>query len=225
MTSTVAAPDRPDTHEMVVVHNVFRRFFGDLPGLIRAAMPGDAARAVLLADVALEISTALEHHHTTEDELLWPTLLQRVEADRAFVLRAEEQHERIHELLGHAQANATAYRSDASAEARDTLAQTLTELRDAATEHMADEERYILPLCEQHMSVAEWDLLGERGRASMPKDRLLIQLGWILDGLPALDKRAFLAAMPLIARIAWRVVGKRAWQKERDALYEGWARQ
>ena len=36
MTATRSAPAaaRPDTREMIVVHNVFRRLFGDLPGLI-----------------------------------------------------------------------------------------------------------------------------------------------------------------------------------------------
>ena len=75
---------------------------------------------------------------------------------------------------------------------------------------MADEERYILPLVEQHLSVAEWEQLGERGRAGIPKDRLLVQLGWILDGPRPADRREFLAGMPLPARIAWRLIGSAA---------------
>jgi hypothetical protein len=49
MTTTVAAPARPNTREMIVVHNVFRRIFGDLPGLVRAVAPGDTARGGVLA--------------------------------------------------------------------------------------------------------------------------------------------------------------------------------
>ena len=65
------------------------------------------------------------------------------------------------------------------------LAATLTELDAVLREHMADEERYVLPLVEEHLTVAEWAALGERGRAGIPKDRLLIQLGWMLDGTSA----------------------------------------
>jgi hemerythrin-like domain-containing protein len=219
MTVTVSASARPNTSEMIVIHNVFRRIFGDLPGLIRAAAPGDRARAGVLADAWTEVATGLHHHHTNEDEILWPTLLERVEVERSFVLRAEEQHERVHELLELGNAQVGPFRADATAASRDEFAETVQELFGALSEHMADEERYILPLVEEHMSVAEWEQLGERGRASIPKDRLLVQLGWILDGLPAADRREFLTSMPLPARIAWRLIGKRTWRKERDAIY------
>ena len=219
MTATVAAPERPNTREMIVIHNVFRRIFGDLPGLIRGLTPGDRARAAVLADAWTEVATGLHHHHTNEDEILWPTLLERVEIERSFVLRAEEQHERVHELLEHGNGQVGPFRADPTAERRDEFAETVQELFGALCENMADEERYILPLVEEHLSVAEWEQLGERGRASIPKDRLLVQLGWILDGLPAADRREFLTSMPLPARVAWRLIGKRSWRKERDAIY------
>ncbi len=221
MTSTVAttARPRPDTREMVVVHNVFRRIFGDLPALVAAVSPGDHARAEVLADSYTEVATALHHHHTNEDELLWPTLLSRVDADRGFVLRAEEQHERVDALLTRGNTQVEAFRTDASAAQRDALAATIGELNDAIREHMADEERYLLPLVEEHLTVAEWAELGERGRASIPKDRLLIQLGWILDGLSPAERKEFLHTMPVPARVAWRLLGRRMFAKEMRRIY------
>lgn len=219
MTSTVAAPERPDTHEMIVIHNLFRRIFGDLPGLVRRVAPGDTARAEVLADAYVEVATGLHHHHTNEDELLWPTLLERVEVERAFVLRAEEQHERVHELLERGNGLVATFRTDPTAEHRDEFAAVIEDLNTALREHMADEERYILPLVEQHLTVAEWEQLGECGRASMPKDRLLIQLGWILDGMPAAQRRAFLRGMPLPARVLWRLVGRRQFAAEKAKVY------
>ena len=222
MTSTpvaTAAPPRPDTREMIVVHNVFRRLIGDLPGLISGVTPGDRARAAILADTYTEVANALHHHHTNEDELLWPTLMARVDADRGFVLRAEEQHERVDELITRGNTQVEAFRADPSAAHRDALVATIRELDAAICEHMADEERYILPLVEEHMSVAEWEELGERGRASIPKDRLLIQLGWILEGLSPAEGKEFLHNMPFPARIAWRLLGKRAFGKEQRRVY------
>jgi iron-sulfur cluster repair protein YtfE (RIC family) len=223
MTTTASSrtEQRPNTREMVIIHNVFRRLFGDLPGLIRATRPGDAARATVLADAYLEVSGGLHHHHTNEDELLWPLLMQRVRTDKAQVLRAEEQHERVHELIECGNAQVQVYRATASASSRDALATTIEELDAALSEHMDDEERYILPLVEQHLTVAEWEQLGERGRASIPKDRMLIHLGWILEGLPAADRKQFLAGMPLPARLAWRFLGKRRFEAERCELYGG----
>lgn len=218
---TTSAATRPDTREMIIVHNVFRRVFGDLPALLRAVEPGDVARARVLADAYTELSTGLHHHHSGEDELLWPVLMQRVEADCGLVLRAEEQHERVHELLERAEPQVDAFRQAASAPARDALAATIQELDAVLRDHMADEERYILPLVEAHMTVGEWELLGERGRAGIPKDRLLVQLGWILDGVPPADRRAILRKLPLPARVAWRLIGRRRFQKELRAIYGG----
>jgi hemerythrin-like domain-containing protein len=219
-TSTPAATaPRPDTREMIVIHNVFRRVFGDLPNLIRRVEAGDTARATVLAEAFVEVATGLHHHHTNEDELLWPRLLERVEVERSFVLRAEEQHERVHELLERGHVRAAMFRTDPTAEKREVLAATVAELDTALREHMADEERYILPLVEQHLSVAEWAELGERGRASIPKDKLLVQLGWILDGLDAEQRREFLQNMPLAARIAWRLIGRRKYEQDRRRVY------
>ncbi|HEY2271263.1 MAG TPA: hemerythrin domain-containing protein [Jatrophihabitantaceae bacterium] len=216
---TAAAPARPDTREMIVVHDLFRRLFGDLPGLIAAVSDGDVARAVRLCDCVDELTTGLEHHHTNEDELLWPKLLDRVGLDTAIVLKAEEQHERVHELLELVQTHTKRFRVSAGAGDRDCLAATLAELDEALREHMADEERLILPLVEEHLTVAEWAELGERGRAGIPKDRLLIQLGWMLDGVSADDRQAFLRELPLPARIAWRLIGKRRFAREKAEIY------
>ena len=112
-TATLTTAARPDTSEMVVVHNVFRRLFGDLPGLLRAAPPGDRARAAVLADLYTEVATALHHHHTAEDELLHPVLVDRVGVDRPLVLRGEEQHERVHELLERAGVQVERFRASA----------------------------------------------------------------------------------------------------------------
>jgi hypothetical protein len=219
MTTATAAPVRPDTREMIVVHDLFRRLFGDMPELIRAVADRDAYRAGVIADAFVELATGLHHHHTGEDELLWPKLLDRVEVERSFVLRAEEQHERVHELLERGHVRAASFRADPTADKREAFAATVAELGAALREHMADEERYVLPLVEEHLSVAEWEELGERGRAGIPKDRLLIQLGWILDGRSPEECREFLAKLPLPARVAWRLIGRRKFDKERRRIY------
>lgn len=210
---------RPDTREMIVVHNVFRRIFGDLPGLLRGVPDGDTAGADVLADAFTEVATALHHHHTNEDELLWPKLLDRVQLDRGYVLRAEEQHQQVHELLERSGQLAGAFRAAPRPRQREAFAAAVQELDAALREHMADEERYVLPLVEAHLNVAEWEELGERGRAAIPKDRMLIQLGWILDGLDAAERSEFLRRMPVAARLAWRLLGRRQFARETRRIY------
>src|ERR1700735_2951707 len=60
---------------MEVVHTMFRREFGHLPRLIRAA--ADIERAEIIAGHFALIAGALHHHHRSEDDLVWPLLTKR----------------------------------------------------------------------------------------------------------------------------------------------------
>lgn len=213
------AASHPDTAEMVFVHNSFRKQFGNLPGLVRAVDAGDRARAAVLVEFLGQLTTALHHHHEGEDELMWPLLLDRAPVDSALILRMEEQHERIAELYRGADRTAAAFAADPTSAARDALADVLTDLNDALGEHLHDEEAHILPLVERVITVPEWQALAERGRAGIPKDKQLVFLGFLLDANTPERGRAMLAASPAPARVAWALLGRRAFRREYRRIY------
>ncbi|MGV9662825.1 hemerythrin domain-containing protein [Nocardia niigatensis] len=219
MSATGTAPGRPDTYDMIVVHNAFRRHFDALPGLVAAVPSGDVERARRLMAFLGELGTGLHHHHTGEDELMWPILLERAPADSTLVLRMEEQHERISDLTERAHREGSEFATAADSLVRDRLTATLRALSDVLDEHMTEEERHILPVVENVMTELEWQALGERGREHLPRDRQLIFLGFILQGVPDTDRRKVLAELPLPARLAWRLLGRRTFAKEYREIY------
>src|SRR6478609_272334 len=150
---------------------------------------------------------------------MWPLLLERAPMDSALILRMEEQHERIAELYQRAADNANAFASTADSQSRENLADTLTELIAALEEHLHDEEVQILPLVEKVMTVPQWEALGERGRAGIPKDKRLVFLGMMFAANDPERNREFLAIMPLAARIAWKLLGRRTFTKEYRKIY------
>jgi hypothetical protein len=131
----------------------------------------------------------------------------------------EEQHERIAELYRRAADSAAGFVRAADTGSRADLADTLTELVAALEEHLHDEEVHILPLVEQVMTVAQWEALGERGRAGLPKDRQLVFLGFLLAANTPERGREFLQSMPAPARIAWKVMGRRVFTREYRRIY------
>ncbi|WP_433330276.1 hemerythrin domain-containing protein [Spirillospora sp. CA-294931] len=198
--------ERPDTHEMVVVHRVFRREFRLAAELVREA-GADPGRAAVLTGHVLEYLDVLHHHHAGEDELLWPPLRHCDCGDPRLFARMEEQHERIAEQVTKIRALLPTWPAGALADALDDLGALIEE-------HLDEEERYVLPLAADHLSVAQWNRLGERGLRSIPRRRRLIVLGAILEDADPEEAAAFLARLPLVPRLLWRLTGPRGYRRE-----------
>ena len=218
--TAIDAGERPDTQEMIVAHRVFRREAALLPRLVESVPDGDTKRAALIADHYRDYRLGLHHHHSAEDELLWPLLLARVDLEAEIVLRMEAQHEAIAASLGEASGAIDAWEAAPSAA---TAAPALAAMRAhlaALREHLADEEEHILPMAAEHVTVAEWARLGEQFAEKTPKDKLLLFLGAILEEATPQERTATLANLPVIARIVWYAVGRRQYAR-RMALIRG----
>ena len=211
-----------DTWDMVLVHRVFRRDFRMLPALVRAVAEGDTARAETVGHHLELVAGALHEHHTGEDELLWPLLLERATLHTELINRMEAQHQRVHQPLERIAELNPRWRASAGARDRDELADVLAQASVALDEHLADEEQEILPIVATHITPAEWNALGERGRASLPKGKLaLVFLGSIFEEATPEERKRFLAELPPPARLIWRLFGNRVYGGYRDALRHG----
>jgi hemerythrin-like domain-containing protein len=214
--TTVDIRERPDTHEMVVVHRVFRREAALLPRLVETVRDRDAERAAVIADHYRDYQFGLHQHHLGEDELLWPLLLARVDLEAEIVLRMEAQHEVIARTMTEVDGAIGAWEAAPSTA---TAAPLLTAMRAhlaALREHLGDEEEHLLPLAADHVTVAEWARFGERFAEETPKDKILLFLGAILEEATAEERAAMLANLPAPARLIWHLIGKR-WYARRVA--------
>jgi hemerythrin-like domain-containing protein len=210
MTTTV---ERPWVQEMVVVHRVFRRESRLLAELIRGVRPGDVERARVLAEMVREYDKGLHSHHTSEDALLWPKLLARVDLDADLILRMEQQHEVVAQGLHLMMERLATWERDASAAARDPLADAMDAHRRDLLVHLDEEERSVLPLVTEHITAAEWAELGEVARSHTPKDKLLFMLGALLEEATPQETTRFLSHLPVPARVLWHTVGRRQYTR------------
>jgi hemerythrin-like domain-containing protein len=207
-----------DTTDMVVVHRVFRREFRLLPHLVRSVVPFDMRRARVVAAHAEDMIDALHHHHAGEDELLWPKLAERADLDGGVIERMELQHQQLAALLDRVGSLLPEWQRTAAADARAELAGLLGEISVELDAHLAAEEREVLPEVRRCISASEWAELGERGLAAVPKQRLLVFLGHILEEATPAERVHFLSRVPVRARVLFRVLGERRYRREVDAL-------
>src|SRR6266704_6516410 len=141
----------------------------------------------------------LDNHHSAEDDDLWPVLRGELSdpGDLASVDSMVEEHRHIPPALAGV---------DAALRGGGELAAPVELLSTVLLDHLAHEEREVLPLLEQHLTQAQWRafLHKERGRRS-PRERPEF-LTWILDDASEQDAAAVLAEMPPPARLAYRRV-------------------
>jgi len=217
MTSTTDTT-RPNIQEMYVVHRVFRRETALLPHLIRNVRAGDTERAKFVAAHYRDYALGLHHHHTAEDLLIWPLLLARVDLEAELVLRMEKQHEVVAAGLEQVAALLPEWERTASPAAGETIARALEQHRAALVEHLTDEENHLLSLIEEHLTVAEWEKLGQRFAEETPKDKLLFFLGALLEEATPRETADLMRNLSTPARLIWRLVGKRQYARRTRRL-------
>ena len=141
----------------------------------------------------------LDNHDSAEDDDLWPVLRGELSdpGDLASVDAMVEEHRHIPPALAGV---------DAALRGGGELTAPVELLSAVVLDHLAHEERGVLPLIEQHLTRAQWRafLHPERSRRS-PRERPGF-LTWILDDTGEQDAAAVLTEMPPPARLAYRRV-------------------
>lgn len=203
---------QPNTHEMVIIHRVFRREFQLLPGLIEGVADGNTERAALVGEHLGDVVASLHHHHEGEDDLLWPPLLQSATLQADLIHRMEAQHASLSTALDQIEKLTPAWAATARQADAEELAKSVRDAAVILEEHMVEEEQEILPLVREHLTVEQWGKLGERGSKSITdKRKRLLFLGMILEDASPQEQRDFLAKLPAPVRVLWKLVGRRSY--------------
>jgi hemerythrin-like domain-containing protein len=121
--------------------------------------PCSARRADAIARYAELMCESIHHHHTMEDDVLWPVIEARA-GGIVDLTELTEDHAALDprlEIIAH---RATAFRV-AGGDHRTAmlLAAELSDLHNLLSEHIAEEERDIFPVIRQYVSVDDWQAI------------------------------------------------------------------
>ncbi len=196
---------------MVVIHQALRREFTLLPALVAAVPDNGAVRARVIGEHLTLVLGMLHDHHEAEDELIWPLLRQRVPLRKEMIDVMEQQHQAVANAVHAIHAGLPAWSARGSAADRDRIATDLRHLDAALTEHLDLEEKEVLPLIHEHLTVPEWlapqHYAAEHGPKSL-SGKLTIA-GLILEDATPPQRGWFMSMLPPPARVLWRLIGAR----------------
>jgi hypothetical protein len=155
----------------------------------------------------------LHLHHTGEDAVLWPLLLERAAPRAELVRTMQAQHGVVDEHLGRIEPLLADWTRTASVVRGEQVARVVEGLRESLLAHLDLEEREILPLCSRHITVAEWNSLGEHGRGTVPARLLPLLFGSVLEDADPEEQAMMLHALPLPLRLLMRSWGVRRYRR------------
>ena len=201
------------TREMPIIHRIFRRQFAEVRALVQEAPAADATRVGAVSDHLGFLLDGLHMHHTTEDDLIWPKLLDRVGRDAPLVERMEAQHQGIDGSVARVRAARSAWHADPAPSTSAALADRIGEFLVVLDEHLDDEEQAVVPLIDRHLTAAEMQEVGERGFEKFTPAQRWIALGQLLEVATPAEAATFLDDLPLPIKVLWRMVGRRRYHR------------
>jgi len=201
---------RPDTSDMLAVHQVFRDAFGAAGSYVASTGAGsDDVRVALVGDFYRNVFAFLHVHHEGEDALVTPLLVERLDDPRE-VERVAAQHTEVLVPLADAEDALQAWSERPGAASSEALVTSLGGLDEVLRAHLDEEERVVLPLCDGNLSVEEWGALPGHAMGAFQGDRIWLILGLIREQMTDEQRADMLAHMPPPAVEMWTTFGSNA---------------
>lgn len=219
-----AAPGGPiDMTVMYVMHHGFRRDLTRFADAVPATPLDDRATWSALAARWALMAGVLVHHHTAEDNGVWPVLLDRADPDEVSQLLAmEDEHSQLDPALD-AVAEGLAGLADGSrpsgAQARSAVADDVETARTLLFHHLAHEERDAIRIIQRHLSEQEWQDI-ERShfqrRPAPASVRFLVP--WFLDDVPREHIRTIVRTVGAPVALIWRL-SRRSYERRENRAF------
>lgn len=167
--SRSAGERAPDLTGMKVAHRAMladTRRFTEIVHRIGAGEACGARRRRAIADYLGLLCDSIHHHHTVEDDVVWP-ILESSAGAAIDVRELQDDHAELEGLLGDLR-----NRVDAFARAREgdrrvsaELAEALARTHELLAEHIAEEEKAVFPIVARYVSASDWDRVEKAARS------------------------------------------------------------
>src|SRR3954453_21735597 len=143
MNAAATAVARPNTRDMLAIHQVFRDAFGCSPQLVGSVCNEHSDRVETVAAYYANVLALLRGHHEGEDELIWPKLVERAPDQGDLIARMETAHEALGEALVESEERLAVWSASPDIDHGASLAASLATVGVLCAAHFDEEERRI----------------------------------------------------------------------------------
>jgi hypothetical protein len=204
------------------VHRFLLWAYGEAPGLVRSAAPGDTARSGYVGEALGNFDKVLLVHQEGQDLFMYPQLTERVPDSAPHVEQMLEHHKQIRERVQSLEPVRKRWMQTADAADREELALGYEGVRAVLQEHLRREVTEVMPAVDRVVTEAELMEMIQHGVRQHDKKFLVTYLGMVLATNPPEDRRAiFFEEIPAPARLGYRLIGRRMYRRQYAKLFPG----
>lgn len=204
--------------QMPLIHRIFRHGLREVRRLVPEVAPTATGRARAVDAHLRFLLDGLHHHHTGEDEMIWPVLSERLGPEAHLVARMEPQHQRIDEEVTRVRRVSSQWAERPVPELADALTAAIRTLLEVLEAHLDEEERVVVPLIDEHLSATEWEDMGRRIFEKFAPRERPIAMGQLLEVARDDEAQRMFADLPAPVRVLWAVAGKRQYRRYIGAM-------
>jgi hemerythrin-like domain-containing protein len=208
-----------DTRMMGIVHSALRRDLVRLRLALGTPAAEEPRRRTALAEHAAWLMDFLHHHHSGEDEGLYPLVVRRNPAAAELCARMDADHETITPAMDELRAAAARHLADPASPAADLVA-AIEALEEPLVPHLAREELEMMPVVSASISNAEW-IEWHQSMVDGSMRALAFEGHWLIDGLDEEHTAIVVDPVPAVPRfILVKLLGG-GYRRRRALLWEG----
>lgn len=206
----MVADQGPDLRPSYLEHRAMRLDAARLTELVGAAQPSDTGRLAALHTWYTRYQGAIHDHHTAEESVIYPALLERdpsfADADAAL----EGQHRVLADRLTVAGESLRGLASAAGGggweREREEAVRATVALREIVGTHLDDEERTAFPRYTRVFTAEDFTALGASAFKIVGARAIVFAGPWVLDHATPAERAELLGAQPLLLRVLYRLV-------------------
>lgn len=222
MQQDVPIPVQEHNRLLLEIHKAMRVDSERLISAVTTIATGDTHRAAELGRTFAVIVNLIHRHHWTEDDVLYPFLIDRVPGFEAEAVRLEDDHVELDAVMARVNARFRLVAHPLSRgvwqDTYEHLARDVTLLRDVLAAHLEREEAVVIPAVEG-VAAADALTLSEAAMKHTNLREMSQSVPWIMAHLTAEEEAELRASAPKLLAVLHDHVWERRFRHLMEPLY------
>jgi hypothetical protein len=203
---TTSDRPRPDLTDYRVIHHALRTAPHRMAAALTGFQGGDRVQARALLKYWIGYAGEVFAHHTIEDDIFFPRLVERVPIAGDHLAQVEADHHRLDRLMGACHRAFTELARTTSEGSAFEAAVRMRELATHMDQHLDFEDEFLVPLFGLHFTAAEYEALHEAAMKHLGIGKqAAYTVPFVMHWAEPADREKLIGEAPAIMRLLWKL--------------------